>query len=790
MMNRELDTSAVPHTPPAGAASDHQEDHILWSELLGCLGDGLVCFDDQNRCTHANINAADILGRPVSDLLGRSAHEVLPDTPRLCKVRLVRGQVKPEGVEWRSPGAAWYKCVCCCWDTGWCVYFRNITEGKQVEEMLRASQERTALAQRAGRVGLFDWDMRTQRVVWTRELEELYGLLPGQFEGNCQAWLNCLLPEDRQNIQETIQSGIRERREELAYEYRMRRADGQHRWMAARARIFYDSSGQAVRMVGTCQDITETKLAEQALRESEQRFRVMGEALPYGVWWRGTDGKLEHVSQSFLDLLGMSFEEVRDGKWLTRLRPEEVEPTRQAWNEAARTQRDWDTELHLLGQDGRYHAVLSRGRVVRDSVGNVIGLVGINLNIDDRKQMEDKLRRNQRELRGLAATLERRVLQRTQELEDKTHRLRRLAADIGNAERRERERLAGVIHDHLQQILVAARMRVQLAKQGKPEIRADSLSKAATLLDEALQAARSLTTELRPPVLYEDGLIPALEWLAGRAKEQFQLDVALDLSPDAEPRWIELRATLFESVRELLFNISKHAKVSRARVELSRSERNEILVAVEDEGVGFSPSQVDDSGPGIGLFRLRERLIALGGQTDIDSVPGRGTRVMLIVPEEEISISREEQVVFETQAEIPAYATSATLPSGLIRIVVADDHRIVREGLVMLLESQTDMSVVGQAGDGREAVELTRQLKPDVVLMDLNMPVMNGIEATRIIAREIPDTIVLGLSAYGESGTAESMLSAGAVAYLTKGGEPEELIMAVRQQLAERVGSS
>src|SRR5690606_26987111 len=137
-------------------------------------------------------------------------------------------------------------------------------------------------------------------------------------------------------IQETIQSGIRERREELAYEYRMRRADGQHRWMAARARIFYDSSGQAVRMVGTCQDITETKLAEQALRESEQRFRVMGEALPYGVWWRGTDGKLEHVSQSFLDLLGMSFEEVRDGKWLTRLRPEEVEPTRQAWNEAAR----------------------------------------------------------------------------------------------------------------------------------------------------------------------------------------------------------------------------------------------------------------------------------------------------------------------------------------------------------------------------------------------------------------------------------------------------------------------
>jgi len=532
-------------------------------------------------------------------------------------------------------------------------------------------------------------------------------------------------------------------------------------------------------------NITESKLIEEKLRESEQRFRTMGEALPYGVWWCDERGRAEYVSQPFLDLLEMSLAEVQDHGWVARLDPQDRESALTDWQEAVRDGRDWNTEFRILGPAREYHTVLSRGKAIRNHEGKILGWVGINLNIDDRKETEAKLRRNQQELRGLAATLERRVLQRTKELEEKTHRLRRLAATLANAERCERERLAGVIHDNLQQILVAARMRVQLAAQGK----VDSLTKAGNLLDEALQAARHLTTELRPPVLYEDGLIAALQWLAGRAQDQFHLSVTLDLTPEAEPRSTELRAILFESARELLFNISKHAGVNQARVELSRNHRNEIFLAVEDEGVGFQGSQVDESGGGIGLFRIRERLISLGGQLDIDSVPGRGTRILLVAPEDELALLPVEQTIFEKPAEMPpAYEPSVAIPSGLLRVVVADDHRMVREGLVMILESQPDISVVGQADDGREAVALARQTKPDIVVMDVNMPNMNGIEATRIIRRDLPETAVIAVSAYGESGTAESMKSAGAVAYLTKGGEPEELVLAVRQYAAERVG--
>lgn len=760
------------------------------SEMLEAVGDALICFDADSRCTFVSANAESILGKRAKDLLGHTCREVFPEGERCsCEAR-PEEQVTVADFHCATLEAR-YKCVCYSRPGAQWVYLRNITENKQVEAQLRAAQSRSLLAQRVGRVGVFDWDMATGKVVWTEVLEELFGMKPGAFGGTHEAWAAHLTPEERGRVENNIESAIQEHNQFLNMQFEIRRADGEVRCMSARARLFYDGDGRAVRMLGTCQDVTDAREAEQALRNSEERFRTMGEALPYGVWWSDERGRLEYVSPSFLELTGMSLDELREMGWARRLAPEEQQPTIERWRRALASGNDLNCEHRILGTDGKYHTLLVRGKPIRDDQNRTTGWVGINLDISDRKEIEDRLRHNQRELRALAATLERRVLQRTKELEEKTNRLRGLASALATAEGRERERLAGVIHDHLQQILVAARMRVQIAKQGKPEVSGDSLIKVGDLLDEALQAARSLTSELRPPVLYEDGLIPALQWLAERARDQFRLEVRLDLHPEAEPRTVELRAILFESVRELLFNISKHAQVNRATIELSRSENDEVFLTVEDEGVGFDPARVDLAGGGMGLFRMRERMITLGGQADIDSVPGHGTRVLLIVPEQDISLPRHEQIVFEQQpTEITTSGVSGAIASGLIRVLVADDHRMVREGLVMVLESQPDISVVGQANDGREALDLTRNLKPDVIVMDVNMPNMNGIEATRTIRREFPEMVIIGVSAYGESGTAESMRSAGAVAYLEKGGEPDDLIMAVRQYASERVSSA
>lgn len=122
-----------------------------------------------------------------------------------------------------------------------------------------------------------------------------------------------------------------------------------------------------------------------------------------------------------------------------------------------------------------------------------------------------------------------------------------------------------------------------------------------------------------------------------------------------------------------------------------------------------------------------------------------------------------------------------------IRIVIADDHSVVRQGLGMFLALDPDLEVVGEAADGAEAVKLARSLRPDVVLMDMLMPVMDGIEATTIIRRELPDTEVIALTSVVEDSAIFGAVRAGAVGYLLKDTRADELSRAIKAAAAGQV---
>ena len=173
----------------------------------------------------------------------------------------------------------------------------------------------------------------------------------------------------------------------------------------------------------------------------------------------------------------------------------------------------------------------------------------------------------------------------------------------------------------------------------------------------------------------------------------------------------------------------------------------------------------------------------------VEASPGRGSRFMLLVParlsmpvQETTPTEGENQSESEIIATMGGYSTSARK----IGVLLADDHPVVSDGLSRLLNEQPDIQVVGQAGDGEAAINLARQLKPDVVLMDISLPLVNGFDATRRIVTECPDIRVIGLSMHEEPDMANSMLQAGAVAYLTKGGPIESLISAIRACMAPK----
>ncbi|MGA2031149.1 MAG: response regulator [Thermoguttaceae bacterium] len=387
-------------------------------------------------------------------------------------------------------------------------------------------------------------------------------------------------------------------------------------------------------------------------------------------------------------------------------------------------------------------------------------------------------------LKSLNETLEQRVVQRTAELEQRAGQLRRLAAELNHTEQRERRRLAQVLHDHLQQILVAARMKVgQLRRRGAENGNQRIVEEVDHLIDESINESRSLTIELSPPVVYDVGLVAGLEWLARRMEEKHGLPTVVHADASCEPNDEATRLFLFQCVRELLFNVVKHARADSAQIRLARCDDGAIRVEVRDNGIGIAPPRLPSNGRdgGFGLFSVRERLELLGGRMEVDSRPQEGTRISVVVPQAR-SLPR---VPVQGGAELSAAALPRVFHTGGLRVLLADDHPVLRRGLAELLRARPEVEQVFEASDGQEAVERALQTHPDVVLMDVTMPRLTGIEAARRITAALPNVRLIGFSMHEGESTAAAMREAGAVAYLTKGENTEHLMAVILAQPAE-----
>jgi CheY-like chemotaxis protein len=260
------------------------------------------------------------------------------------------------------------------------------------------------------------------------------------------------------------------------------------------------------------------------------------------------------------------------------------------------------------------------------------------------------------------------------------------------------------------------------------------------------------------------------------AKQQFKVHLKADT--DAEPPGADERALLFDATRELLLNALKHSGVRRAQVRVERTSDGCCQIVCEDGGRGFDAASVK-AGPsgGFGLFSIQQRLLQMGGTLEIESAAGHGTKAVLTIPIDRPATTGAADAAPATGA---VRAASREPQGGRIKVLLVDDHRIVRQGLASLMQFETDLEIVAEAEDGRQAIEAARQHTPDVVVMDVNMPVMNGIDATRVLTREMPRVKVVGLSMHLDADAANAMREAGAVAFLTKGSPPEDLIATIR----------
>ncbi|MCC6797379.1 MAG: response regulator [Candidatus Hydrogenedentes bacterium] len=379
----------------------------------------------------------------------------------------------------------------------------------------------------------------------------------------------------------------------------------------------------------------------------------------------------------------------------------------------------------------------------------------------------------------LNGELERRVKDRTREVEQKTVQLRALAEALARAEVDERRAIGIKLHDSLAQTLVACRMKLT-AMRGKFKKAGveDELHDLDALLAEATQYTRGLISDLNPLPIEGGGLEPALKHLFNEMKKyglstDYQFTCEFDLSNHAA-------VILYQCIRELLFNVVKHAGVDAAWVYVQRNG-DQVQIAVVDKGVGIinpDNSVLPIEGRRFGLFSVQERIQRLGGTLVVESRPREGTTCTLIVPNSN-----------HPRNEIPS--SPVLLRRNKRRshasVLIVDDHPAVRQGLKQRLDLHPALSVLDEARDGIEAIEKARALHPDVIIMDINMPSMDGIEATRRIMAEMPDTCVVGLSIRDDERAQREMMSAGAVGLVNK-GQPLDLLFELLESTCVQSG--
>ncbi len=550
----------------------------------------------------------------------------------------------------------------------------------------------------------------------------------------------------------------------------------------------------AIRTGGVDALVVEGMRGEQiyTLEGADHPYRTFVETMNEGAVTLAMDGTIVYCNRRFADLLGTPLEQT-----FGRLFLDFVPPADQPEYYALLAHKDDASiraELSLEQTYGSTIPVRISARHLPQNCGNYWCLVVTDLR---GQKLHDALRESEERLQTLTGDLEQRIEERTRDLIESQKHLRALADELNRTEQRERKRMATELHDYQAQLLALAIMNLSQVKQ-KQEPLSDKTTnlvhETQELVTEALNYTRTLVTDLSPPILQDCGLSIALRWLAEQM-QRHQLTVTIEIPQEDDLKLPEEQSLLlFQSVRELLINASRHSGVGEATV--SMAQRDGILrIEVRDRGKGFDvhAKAGGSNAVNFGLFSIRERMQALGGSIELESVVGKGTRVTLVLPLSGATAANfNSQVLSSTLsgATISHQPSASRVQTSIltdqnsrqqpVRVLLVDDHAMVRQGLRSLLSNYTDIEVVGEASNGEEALTGVVMHQPDIVVMDINMPQMNGIEATAKIRNRHPEIIVIGLSVQAGVEVQQAMLKAGAAALLNKEAAVDQLYQTIQ----------
>jgi PAS domain S-box-containing protein len=762
------------------------------SAVLKTVGALVIVLDREGRIVSFNRACEEMTGYSFAEIRGRCFWDLLLPADEIVSVMSVFGQIRggqvpnenenllvaKDGsrhmIHWTNGGLTdSFGAVEYVIGTG-----IDVTERKRAEEALAAAymQLQSVIDNTTSLV--YALDLEERFVMANSAVAKVLDSTPEQMIGKRR---HELMPKEDADWHEANDRKVIEAGGPMELEEYSRLKGRSITWLTTKFPL-RDTMGKIYAVAGISTDISERKKTESQLHDSEERLQLTLQASAVGTFEVDLTTGTGRWNEIEYELLGLKPGDVTAAPetFFRYVHPDDIAELSAQWEEATRTGR-LDAEFRVIRADGQERWLAGKGQFAFAETSDAesangkklpVRFLGVNFDITERKLAEEALRCANEEL-------EARVQERTKELAVRAKQLRALAGELTISEQRERKRLSTLLHDHLQQLLVGAKYRLSvLAKIGDAGIKT-AAKDVEELIDESIKSSRSLTAELSPPILHDAGINVGLEWLCRRMADTQGLFVDLT-AEQTGPLPEDLTVLLFEAVRELLFNVAKHASTQSACIRLCCMDGS-LQLTVSDEGIGFDPHALPppgEKGKGFGLFSIGERLELFGGKLEIDSAPGRGSRFVLSVPI--AVVESQSHAITESPMEIAPELINKHAQSRKIRVLLADDHAVVRQGISNLLSDAEDIEVIGMAADGHEVINLAAKLLPDVILMDMSMPKLNGVEATRLIHRDYADIRIIGLSMFEETEKAQEMRDAGAVNYLSKSGPAEELISAIR----------
>ena len=482
---------------------------------------------------------------------------------------------------------------------------RAVAIASDMTRNLRESEASLADAQRMAQLGNWSLDSERRVMKWSSQTYRIFGREPQSNEEiTFDAFLQLIHADDRALVQDALLGAIQSR-QHRDIEHRIELADGTVKWVHT---IVQGDAGPPV--PGTIMDITARKLAEQDLVENRALLNDAQKLAHVGCCqYNPLDGRVIW-SDELYRIYGVD--------------PSTFTPTyasalklahpldRAAWGEALaealRTGEPFTTEFRILRPDGTVRHLRSLGEVIKDALGRPLRMVWSVVDITEHKDTEHALRASAAQLTALSRRL----------------------VEIQEAERRH---LSRELHDRVGQNLTALSINLDMLRTG---LSGDNrherarLADSSALLESTVDSIENVMAELRPPMLDDYGLLPALHWYAKDFSRRTGVDVTVEGNEGAERLPSETEITLFRIAQEALTNVAKHARASHARIALDHSGTH-CVMTIADDGIGIAANGNRDSErrPRLGMVTMRERAQAVGAQFSVVALPGGGTQVTI-----------------------------------------------------------------------------------------------------------------------------------------------------------------